>query len=165
VRDMHAPGNCARHRQGCVYPANSASRSSKSENRPMHSLTGSDYPSRSSESKLFGIEFSYLRVSKKDSIKPRSGQLDSQLFEAEYFADEDSLLVPANGAAIVDSSQLESFRIRELRQVARQSYWAGGPSGERAARLDLKSVAASTLMSARLSLLVGLPELINCLCK
>ena len=76
--------------------------------RPMHSSIVSDNSSRSSEAKLFGIEFSYLHVSKEDSIKPRCDQLDSQLFEAEYFADEDSVLVPANVAAIVDSSQLEA---------------------------------------------------------
>ena len=50
----------------------------------MHSLTGSEHPSRSSEAKLFGIEFSYLHVSKEDSIKPRRDQLECQLFEAEY---------------------------------------------------------------------------------
>ena len=91
----------------------------------MHSLTGSDHSSRSSEANLFGIEFSYLHVSKEDSIKPRSDQLDSQLFEAEYLADEDSVLVPANVATIVDSSQLEPLRVRELRQLALQSYRAG----------------------------------------
>src|ERR1700722_20399211 len=91
----------------------------------MHSLTGSEHPSRSSEAKLFGIEFSYLHVSKEDSIEARCDQLDSQLFEAEYFADEDSVLVPANVAAIVDSSQLEPLRVPELRQLSRQSYRAG----------------------------------------
>ena len=91
----------------------------------MHSLAGSDYSTRSSETKLFGIEFSYLHISKEDSIKPRCDQLDSQLFEAEYFADEDSVLVPANVPAIVDSSQLEPLRVRELQQLARQSYRAG----------------------------------------
>ena len=92
---------------------------------PMHSLTGSEHPSRSSEAKLFGIEFSYLHISKEDSIKPRRDQLYSQLFEAEYFADEDSVFVPANIAAIVDSSQLEPLRVPELRQLTRQSYRAG----------------------------------------
>ena len=48
----------------------------------MHLLTGSDHSSRSTEAKLFGIEFSDLHVSKEDSIKPRCDQLDSQLFEA-----------------------------------------------------------------------------------
>jgi hypothetical protein len=71
----------------------------------MHSSTGSDHSSRSSEAKLFGIEFSDLHVSKEDSVESRCDQLDSQLFEAEYFTDEDSVLVPANVAAIVDSSQ------------------------------------------------------------
>src|SRR5271170_5705876 len=87
--------------------------------RPMNSLTGSDHSSRSSEAKLFGIEFSDLHVSKEDSIKARCDQLDSQLFEAEYLADEDSVLVPANVATIIDSSQLEPLRVRELRQLAR----------------------------------------------
>src|ERR1700729_4337629 len=100
-------------------------RSSNSDFRTMHLLTGSDHSSRSSEAKLFGIEFSDLHVSKEDSIKPRCDQLDSQLFEAEYLADEDSVLVPANVPAIVDSSQLEPLRVRELQQLARQSYRAG----------------------------------------
>jgi hypothetical protein len=68
--------------------------------RPMHSSTGSDHSSRTSEAKLFGIEFSYLHVSKEDSVEPRCDQLNSKLLEAEYFADEDSVLVPANIAAI-----------------------------------------------------------------
>ena len=100
-------------------------RSSNSDFRTMHLLTGSDHSSRSSEAKLFGIEFSDLHVSKEDSIKPRCDQLDSQLFEAEYLADEDSVLVPTNVATIVDSSQLETLRVRELRQLARQSDRAG----------------------------------------
>ena len=85
----------------------------------MHLLTCSEHPSRSSEAKLFGIELSYLHVSKEDSIKPRRDQLYSQLFKAEYFADEDSVLVPANVAAIIDSSQLESLRVRKRGQLAR----------------------------------------------
>ena len=89
------------------------------ENRPMDSSIGSDHSSRSSEAKLLGIEFSDLHVSKEDSVNPRCDQLDSQLFEAEYFADEDSVLVPADVAAIVDSSQQETLRIRELWQLAR----------------------------------------------
>jgi hypothetical protein len=64
-------------------------------NRPMHSSTGSDHSSRSSEAKLFGIEFSDFHVSREDSVEPWCDQLDSQLFEAEYFADEDPVLVPA----------------------------------------------------------------------
>ena len=90
----------------------------------MHSLAGSDHSTHSSETKLFRIEFSYLHIS-KDSIKPRCDQLDSQRFEAEYFADEDSVLVPANVPAIIDSSQLEPLWVRELQQLARQSYRAG----------------------------------------
>jgi len=91
----------------------------------MSLLISSEHPSRSSEAKLFGIEFSYLHISKEDSIKPRRDQLYSQLFEAEYFADEDSVLVPTNVAAIVDSSQLEPLWVPELRQLPRQSYRAG----------------------------------------
>jgi hypothetical protein len=63
------------------------------------SSIGSDHSSRSSEAKLFGIEFSDLHVSKEDSVQPRCDQLDSQLFEAEDFADEDSVLVPTDVAA------------------------------------------------------------------
>ena len=91
----------------------------------MHSLTGSDRSSRSSEAKLFGIEFSYLHVSKEDSVKPRCDQLDSQLFEAEYLADEDPVFVPADVAAIVHPSQKKILRVRELRQLAWQSDGAG----------------------------------------
>ena len=87
----------------------------------MHSSTGSDHSSRSSEAKLFGIEFSDLHVSKEDSIKPRCDQLDSQLFEAEHLADEDSVLVPADVAAIVHPSQQETLWVRELRQLTWQS--------------------------------------------
>jgi hypothetical protein len=99
-------------------------RLSTDTNRPMCSLRGSAHSSRSSEEKLFGIDFSYLHVSKQHSIEPRCDQLDSQLFEAEYLADKDSLLVPADVAAIVDSSQLKSLRVREFRQLVRQSYRA-----------------------------------------
>jgi NAD(P)-dependent dehydrogenase (short-subunit alcohol dehydrogenase family) len=88
---------------------------------PMRLSTGSDHSSRSSEAKLFGIEFSNLHVSKEHSVKPRCDQLDSQLFEAEYLADENSVLVPADVAAIVDSSQQETLRVRELWQLAWQS--------------------------------------------
>jgi len=87
----------------------------------MRSSTGSDHSSRSSEWKLFGIEFSDLHVSKEDSVEPRCDQLNSQLFEAEYFADEHSVLVPADVATIVDSSQQEILRVRKLWQFARQS--------------------------------------------
>jgi hypothetical protein len=89
------------------------------DNRPWHSFTASDHSSRSSETKLFGIEFSDLHVSKEDSVKSRCDQLNSQLFEAEYFADEDSVLVPADVATIVDSSQQEALRIGKLWQLAR----------------------------------------------
>jgi hypothetical protein len=89
------------------------------------SLANLDHSPCSSKTKLFHIEFSDLHVSKEYSIKPRCDQLDSQLFEAEYFADEDSVLVPADIAAIVDSSQQKTLRVRELWQFARQSDRAG----------------------------------------
>ncbi len=59
------------------------------------------------ESELGSLCFTQalLHVSKEDSVEPRCDQLNSQLFEAEYFADEDSVLVPANITAIVDSPQ------------------------------------------------------------
>ena len=72
---------------------------------PMHSPTNSDHSPRSSKTKLFRVEFSDLHVSKEDSIEPWCDQLKCQLFEAEYFADEDSVLVPADVAAIVHASQ------------------------------------------------------------
>ena len=98
--------------------------SSPGEFGPNHSSTGSEHSSRSSEAKLFGIEFADLHVAKEDSIKTWCYQLQGQLFEAEYFADEDSVLVPANIAAIIDSSQQETLRVRELWHLARQSYRA-----------------------------------------
>src|ERR1700739_2485431 len=91
----------------------------------MHLLTGSDHSSRSSEAKLFGIEFSDLHVSKEDSVTPRCDQLDSQLFEAEYFADENSVLVPADVATIVHPSQKEPLRVPERQQLTRQPDRAG----------------------------------------
>jgi len=54
-------------------------------------LDSSDHSPRSSEAKLFGIEFSDLHVSKEDSVKPWCHRLESQLFEAEYLADEGKL--------------------------------------------------------------------------
>jgi hypothetical protein len=38
-------------------------------------------------------------------MKPWHDQFERQLFEAEYLADEDSVLVPADVAAIVHPSQ------------------------------------------------------------
>jgi hypothetical protein len=93
--------------------------------RPMDSSANSDQSPCSSKTKLFYMEFSDLHVSKEDSIKPRYDQLKRQLLEAEYLADEDSVFVPANVAAIVHPSQKETFRVRELRQLARQSDRAG----------------------------------------
>src|ERR1700733_6168997 len=84
-------------------------------------MDSSEHSSRCSEAHLFGAEFSDFHVSKEDSVEPRCDQLDTQLFEAEYLADEDPVLVPADVAAIVDSSQQETLRVRVLWQLARQS--------------------------------------------
>src|SRR5271169_1272810 len=91
----------------------------------MHSVTGSYHSSRNSEAKLFHIEFSDLHVSKEDSVKPWCDQLECQLFEAEYLADEDSVFVPADVATIVHPSQKETLRVCELRQLAWQSDGTG----------------------------------------
>ena len=82
---------------------------------------GSDDSPRRSEPMLFRIEFSDLHVSKEDPVKPWCDQLECQLFEAEYLADKDPVLVPADVAAIVHPSQKETLRVGELRQLARQS--------------------------------------------
>jgi hypothetical protein len=71
----------------------------------MQSSANSDHSPCSSKAKLFHIEFSDL-------------QLKSQLFEAKYLADEDSVSVPADVAAIIHPSEKETLRIRELRQLA-----------------------------------------------
>ena len=47
------------------------------------------------------------------------------LFEAEYLADEDSIFLPADVAAVVDSSQQDTLGVPELWQLARQSDGAG----------------------------------------
>ena len=44
-----------------------------------------------------------------------------ELFEAEYFADENSGLVPADVATVIHFSHNKSFWVRELRQFAWQS--------------------------------------------
>ena len=80
-------------------------------------MANSDHSPCGSKTKLFHIEFSDLHVSQEDSVKPWCDQLESQLFEAEYPADEDSALVPAHVAAFVHPSQKETFRERE--QVAK----------------------------------------------
>jgi hypothetical protein len=84
-------------------------------------IDNSDHSSRSPEAKLFGIEFSDLHVSKEDSIKPWRDQLKCQLFEAEYFADEDSVLVPADVAAVIYPSQEETLRIGKLPRAKSRS--------------------------------------------
>jgi hypothetical protein len=91
----------------------------------MRSSGNSDHSPCSSRTKLFHIEFSDLHISKEESIKPWCHQLQCQLFEAKYFADEDSVFVPADVAAIVHPSQRETLRVGELRQLARQSDRAG----------------------------------------
>jgi hypothetical protein len=74
------------------------------QNRPLHSSVNSDDSTRGPKTKFFHIEFSDLHFSKEDSIKPGCDQLECQLFKAEYLADEDSVLVPADVAAIVPPS-------------------------------------------------------------
>ena len=83
----------------------------------MHSSTGSDHSSRSSEAKLFGVEFSNFHVSKEDSVRPWCHQLESQLFEAEYLADEYSRFVPTDVSAVVHPSQKKSLGVVELRNL------------------------------------------------
>ena len=51
---------------------------------------------------------------KEHSVKPLCDQLESQLFEPEYFAEKDSVFVPADVAAIVYPSQKETLGVREL---------------------------------------------------
>jgi hypothetical protein len=91
----------------------------------MHSSANSDDSSCNSKTKLFHIELSDLHVSKEDAIKPWCYQLQGQLFEAEDFADEDSVFVPADVAAIVHPPQKETLWVRELLQFAWQSDRAG----------------------------------------
>src|ERR1700678_2803832 len=93
--------------------------------KPLHSSANSDHSPCSFKAKVFHIEFSDLHVSKEDSIDPRRDQLECQLFEAEYLADENSIFVPADVAAIVHPPQKETLRVRELRQLAWQSDGAG----------------------------------------
>ena len=71
--------------------------------------TNSDNSPCSSRTKLFYIEFSDLHDLQEDSIKPCFDQRECQRFEAEYFADEESVLVPPNDAAIVALSQQETL--------------------------------------------------------
>jgi hypothetical protein len=75
-------------------------------------------PLRAALKQLFGAEFSEFHVSKEDPVEPRCDQFDAQLFEAEYFADEDSVLVPSDVATIVDSSRQAALRLREPWQDA-----------------------------------------------
>src|SRR5437868_6784245 len=82
---------------------------STEDSRAMHSLANSDHSPCSSKTKLLHIEFSDLHISKVDSVKSWRNQLQGQLLEAEYVADEDSVLgkskkrklstAPANHAA------------------------------------------------------------------
>jgi Transposase IS116/IS110/IS902 family len=83
----------------------------------MQSSANSDHSPCSSKTKLFGIEFSDLHVSKEDSIKPWCDQLESQLFEAEDFADEDPVFVPADVAAIIHPSQKETQALLKVHGV------------------------------------------------
>jgi hypothetical protein len=72
-----------------------------------------NYSPRRSEAKLFRIEFSLF--SKEDSIKRWCDQLECQLFEAEYLADEHSVFVPADVVAMVHQSRKKTLR-RTLQQ-------------------------------------------------
>jgi hypothetical protein len=86
----------------------------------VYPAANSDHSPCSPKTKLFHIEFSDLHVSKEDSIKPWCDQLEGQLFEAEYLTDEDSILVPADVAAIVHPSQKETLRVRGPEMVTRR---------------------------------------------
>jgi hypothetical protein len=66
----------------------------------LYRAANSDYSPCGSKTKLFHIEFSDLHVSIEDSVKRWCDQLICQLFEAEYLADEDSVLVPTDVTAI-----------------------------------------------------------------
>jgi|SRR5665213_388716 len=101
--------------------------------RAMHSSANSNHSSRSSEAKLLRIEFSGLHVSKEHSVTSRCDQLECQLFEAEYLADEDPILVPADIAAIVHPSQQETLRMlgpkrkgRVLDRLPLRQVWRSG---------------------------------------
>ena len=85
------------------------------------SSTDSDYSSCSPETKFFHVKFSDLHVSKEDSVTSGRDQLESELFEAEYLADEDSRFMPTDVSAIVHASQQKAFRVIEFRQIAWQS--------------------------------------------
>ena len=86
---------------------------------------GSDYSPCRPKTQLFCIELSDLHVSKEDSVKPWRDRIERQFFEAEYLADEDSIFVPADIAAIVHSSEKNTLRVLVLRQLARHSNGAG----------------------------------------
>ena len=60
------------------------------------------------------VIFPISTVLKEHSVKPLCDQLESQLFEPEYFAEKDSVFVPADVAAIVYPSQKETLGVREL---------------------------------------------------
>ena len=80
-------------------------------------IDSSEHSSRCSEAHLFEAEFSDFHVWKEDSVEPRCDQFDTQLFEAEYFADEDPVLVPADDSLsraynIVVCAQMLSIRNR-----------------------------------------------------
>ena len=79
---------------------------------------GSDYSPCRPKTQLFCIELSDLHVSKEDSVKPWRDRIERQFFEAEYLADEDSIFVPADIAAIVHPSQNQSLRVGKFRRLA-----------------------------------------------
>jgi hypothetical protein len=75
-----------------------------------------------SKAKIFHIAFSNLHVSKEDSIKSWRDQFECQHFEAEYFADEGSILAPTDVAIIFHSPEKETFWVRELGQPRGRGY-------------------------------------------
>jgi hypothetical protein len=84
--------------------------------QPGNELSGfvNTHASTTSERPLCSLYMVCPHFSKEDSIKPWCDQLECQLFEAEYFADEDSVFMPAYVAAIVHPSQRETLRVPEL---------------------------------------------------
>jgi hypothetical protein len=91
----------------------------------MRSSESSDYSPRGSKTKFFRIEFSYLHVSKENSVEIWCDQLKSQLFKAKHFANEYPSFVPADVAAVVHPSEKNTLRVCVLRQLAWHSNGAG----------------------------------------
>lgn len=71
----------------------------------------SDHSTRRAKTELLHIKFADLQLPKENPIKPRLTQFKSQLFEAKYFADKDSVLVPTDISAVVDSTYQKIRRV------------------------------------------------------